>query len=157
MMNRLRNTLSKIHFFSIIFNERAKLIIMEALLVFIIAIGIVILQIIMIAKFFQIAADVRDIKNIQSRRMTENTTKTDNISIDSNPNYSLNGEDVTFRDGLTGKIKIYPGYSECSIITEDGYELLYNNREYAITALHDYLKNHIESQNGLYTKRKYKS
>ena len=80
---------------------------MEALLVFIIAIGIVILQIIMIAKFFQIAADVRDIKNIQSRRMTENTTKTGNISIDSNPNYSLNGEDVTFRDGLTGKIKIY--------------------------------------------------
>ena len=78
---------------------------MEALLVFIIAIGIVILQIIMIAKFFQIAADVRDIKNIQSRRMTENTTKTGNISIDSNPNYSLNGEDVTFRDGLTGKIK----------------------------------------------------
>ena len=130
---------------------------MEALLVLIIAIGIVILQIIMIAKFFQIAADVRDIKNIQSRRMTENTTKTGNISIDSNPNYSLNGEDVTFRDGLTGKIKIYPGYSECSIITEDGYELLYNNREYAITALHDYLKNHIESQNGLYTKRKYKS
>ena len=81
-MNRLRNTLSKIHFFSIIFNERAKLIIMEALLVFIIAIGIVILQIIMIAKFFQIAADVRDIKNIQSRRMTENTTKTGNISND---------------------------------------------------------------------------
>lgn len=129
---------------------------MEFLLVFIISVGIVILQIIMIMKFFQIAADVREIKNIQLTRMTGNSKETETDKV-SNPDYSLNGEDVTFPDGLTGKIKIYPGYSECSIITEDGYELLYNNKDYAIAALHDYLKNHIENQNGLYTKRIYKS
>lgn len=133
------------------------------LLVFI-AVGI--LQIVMIIKFFQIASDVREIKNMQVNACKQVVSsslsfgKTD-ISFDEKLEcardftYSRNGENINFSDGFSGKIKIYTGYPECSIITDENYELLYNNMDYAIAALHDYLKDHIERQEGLYKKRKY--
>lgn len=31
---------------------------------------------------------------------------------------------VKFADGISGRVKLYPGYSTCAVITKEGYELL---------------------------------
>ena len=70
--------------------------------------------------------------------------------------YCINGKNVEYSDGIKGTLKIYPGYPECGVITDDGFELLYTNVYYACEALHQYLTEKTESSNGLYEKRQNK-
>lgn len=53
--------------------------------------------------------------------------------------YTKKGQDIVFSDGVKGRIKTYPGYLACSVVTKDGFELLYNNENAAISALYLYL------------------
>lgn len=61
---------------------------------------------------------------------------------------------VKFADGISGRVKLYPGYSTCAVITKEGYELLYNTRDAAVRALHAYLETGAELKSDLCEKRK---
>ena len=60
---------------------------------------------------------------------------------------------IDFKDGLYGVIRVYPRYESCSVFTKEGFDLLYNNQEAAINALHEYLRSGEELQTQLYEKR----
>lgn len=71
--------------------------------------------------------------------------------------YNISGGDVEFADGLKGKIISYSGYyNMCSVVTDDNFELLYKDFDFAVAALHAYLVDKTELQDGLYEKRPYK-
>lgn len=115
-----------------------------------------ILQIILFFKVWEMTNNVEKITQILTSANKTTDTKNDNTrSMDHDKtSCQQNDEKITFSDGLCGRIKPYPGYPESGVITKDGYELLYNNREAAINALHEYLKNGSELQTELYEKRR---
>ena len=63
---------------------------------------------------------------------------------------------VNFSDGKTGIVVKYPGYPECSIITDNNFELLYQDLNAAIYALYTYLISNKEATESLIEKRQYK-
>lgn len=63
---------------------------------------------------------------------------------------------VEFSDGNKGCIKEYPGYNECSVLTNHGFELLYEDRDTALYALYTLCTTGKESGRKLLRKRPYK-
>lgn len=151
---------------------------MEELSIFLVFVGIIatVIQIIVLVKFFQMASDIRAIRGIQERRCdsacdgqpvseangrprtSDSPAKASEVKSGSvgELSYTLSGDTVEFVDGLKGKIVRYQGYKECSVITDDNFELLYNDFDCAIAALHAYLLDKSTLQEGLYEKRQYK-
>lgn len=113
-----------------------------------------ILQIILFFKIWKMTNNVEKIAQIMSSTNKTIDNKNNNTQANDQVSSQQSDEKITFSDGLCGRIKPYPGYPESGVITKDGYELLYNNREAAINALHEYLKNGSESQTELYEKRR---
>lgn len=125
-----------------------------------------ILYIVIVVKFFQMASDIRTIKNIQLRSLpippTERASNGERIA-DSEEvtgkigliTYSSIGNNVEFSDGIKGEILRYSGFSECSVI-DDGYEYLYNDIYYAIEALYSHKTTNTFPDKGLYEKRQFK-
>lgn len=113
-----------------------------------------ILQIILFFKIWKMTNNVEKIAQIMSSANKTIDNKNNNTQANDQISSQQSDEKITFSDGLCGRIKPYPGYPESGVITKDGYELLYNNREAAINALHEYLKNGSESQTELYEKRR---
>lgn len=151
---------------------------MEELSIFLVFVGIIatVIQIIVLVKFFQMASDIRAIRGIQERRCdsacdghpvsvangrprtSASPAKASEVKSGSvgDSSYTLSGDQVKFADGLKGKIIKHQGYKECSVITDDNFELLYNDFDYAVAALHAYLLDKSILQEGLYEKRQYK-
>ncbi|WP_298061394.1 hypothetical protein [uncultured Rikenella sp.] len=80
-----------------------------------IALGLLVLQILMIVKFFQIAADVRGVKNLLAEQFkkeplpeTSPETRSEGVlppySEISTPPYQVEGDNVVFEDGVYGTI-----------------------------------------------------
>lgn len=113
-----------------------------------------IVQIILFFKIWKMTNNVEKIAQIMSSANKTIDNKNNNTQANDQISSQQSDEKITFSDGLCGRIKPYPGYPESGVITKDGYELLYNNREAAINALHEYLKNGSESQTELYEKRR---
>lgn len=113
-----------------------------------------ILQIILFFKVWEMTNNVEKIAQIMASANKTIDNKNNNTQANDQVSSQQSDEKITFSDGLCGRIKPYPGYPESGVITKDGYELLYNNREAAINALHEYLKNGSESQTELYEKRR---
>lgn len=113
-----------------------------------------ILQIILFFKIWKMTNNVEKIAQIMASANKTIDNKNNNTQANDQISSQQSDEKITFSDGLCGRIKPYPGYPESGVITKDGYELLYNNREAAINALHEYLKNGSESQTELYEKRR---
>ena len=140
---------------------------MESITIFISVIFMVfgILQIILFFKLWEMTNDVKLLRNHFVSQAEANTPlqKSDSPSkpipgiINNNGiTYIINGKNVEYSDGIKGTLKIYPGYPECGVITDDGFELLYTNVYYACEDLHQYLTEKTESSNGLYEKRQNK-
>lgn len=122
-----------------------------------------IISIIMIVKFFKISSDLRALKkhfipDVEDNNDTQTypiTTKTDGAFKIKGAEITstVESESVLFSDGVTGQVKIYPNFVECGILTDDGFEILYNNIHLACWALYIYKLDKTESSNGFYKKR----
>lgn len=130
-------------------------------------IGIVMLVfgILQIILFFKLWGMTNDVKSIKNHLISQLGTKT-HSQISNSPSkpvpgviktngvtYTVTGKDVEYSDGIKGTLKTYPGYSECGVITDDGFELLYNDVYYASEALYQYITKKTECPKGLYEKR----
>lgn len=143
---------------------------MEAFYTFMVLLVLVI-NLIVLIKFFQMVSDIRSIKIMQERVcniapggiasggvLVDKTVPSIVVTKESigDLKYNVSGGDVEFADGLKGRIVRYNGYKECSVITDDNFELLYNDFDFAVVALHAYLVDKTELQEELYEKRPYK-
>ena len=132
------------------------------LLVSIILIVFGVLQIILFFKLWGMTNDVRSLKNhlisqLGAKPHTQASTSPSEpvpgVIKNNGISYTVTGKDVEYSDGTKGSLKTYPGYPECGVITDDGFELLYNDVYYASEALYQYITKKTESPNGLYEKR----
>lgn len=132
------------------------------LLVSIILIVFGVLQIILFFKLWGMTNDVRLLKNHllsqlgakpHSQASSSPSEPTPGVIKNNGVTYTVTGKDVEYSDGIKGVLKTYPGYPECGVITDDGFELLYNDVFYASEALYQYITKKIESPKGLYEKR----
>jgi hypothetical protein len=109
----------------------------------------------------KIAGNLRDVVlNSHSSSTMHTPASSDAVSTeDSKPTYAnkskgityaVYGSVVTFSDGIKGEIKQYS--TQCSFITEDNFELLYQDLDCACIALYAYLTTHKELQAGLVLK-----
>lgn len=124
-----------------------------------IGIAVIVLLTITIVKFFQMASDIKTIKNIQLKSFwsstpsqispAERSSCEDEITGKCGQvTYSIKGNNVEFSDGVKGKIFRYDGFGECSIITDDNLELMYKDIYYAVEALYAYRTGNTVSKNG---------
>lgn len=119
------------------------------------ALGLLVLQILMIIKFFQIAADVNTIKSwLTEQSKTKQTNISQNMDavpiestvegsttkIGNECGYAQEGETIIFNDGLSGKIQ--KRFGEWWIYTNRGNQS-FADKETAIQRLH---KDLIEQQ-----------
>ena len=132
------------------------------LLVSIILIVFGVLQIILFFKLWGMTNDVRSLKNhlisqLGAKPHTQASTSPSEpvpgVIKNNGISHTVTGKDVEYSDGTKGSLKTYPGYPECGVITDDGFELLYNDVYYASEALYQYITKKTESPNGLYEKR----
>ncbi|WP_304709073.1 hypothetical protein [uncultured Rikenella sp.] len=113
-----------------------------------VALGLLVLQILMIAKFFQIAADISAIKNWlmgqgsakeiivnvpQNPEPHEQTLPETTPSNETEPWYRQEGETIIFNDGLSGKLQ--KRFGEWWIYTDRGNQS-FTDKEMAIRRLH---------------------
>lgn len=116
--------------------------------------------IVLIVKFFQLTNDLREVKLFLFRSL-KNSHKTLNHdlalenfeAIEEIPPFSIEGDNVIFSDGKKGKIRKYP--IKCSFYDDMRKEIIYNNRQAAISALYIYLTTSKISDKDKYDPTKY--
>lgn len=147
---------------------------MEEFLIILAIIACIIICILPIILFFKVWAMTNDVKKIADTvcrgSETSSTTSTYGGSAPAaveqaddsdapkdtgevNDPKNANTIIVRFEDGLVGRLKTYPGYPQYSVITKNGFELLYANKNAALKALSEYLRQGTESQVLLQEKR----
>ena len=107
------------------------------------AIVVVVLQIIMIVKFFQMASDIRNLRNLEFEKFKEqhvpkwelNDSPFADVEM---PDYSLNGDLVTFDDGKRGWI--YQEFGTFSFIDNEEQQVFCYSRKEAIRGLYHTLR-----------------
>lgn len=115
-----------------------------------VALGLLVLQILMIAKFFQIAADVRGMKDLLAehyKKESETSQKEDSIvgtqpsyAEITIPSYQVDGECVTFEDGLRGNV--LEKFGAFSFEDLQGKRIYCKTQEEAVKGLYYILTHH---------------
>lgn len=114
-------------------------------------IAVVVLQIIMIAKFFQMAADIRNLRNVAFTDYQERHTpkwKSDNSpfsEVKVPPYVQGDGDVIFFEDGKQGII--YQEFGTFSFIDNDEIQVFCHSKKEAIRGLYHALSQQKESEN----------
>ncbi len=138
---------------------------METIYVIFAAIVIVcaILQIILFFKVWGMTNDIEKITNIvchKSETSATTPTRSSTVALADDMPTPKEEKDpeiantiiVRFDNETVGRLKTYPRYPQHSVITKDGFELLYENKNAALKALEEYLLS--ARSHGLHCRRK---
>lgn len=122
-------------------------------------IALIVLQVLLIVKFFQMASDIKTIKTIQMKDLptaicAETFSGKVYVTSSSTPvDYVVENNLVKFSTGKSDKIVRYDGVNECSFVINNTQELMYCNVYDAIDALYVYLYINEIRTKGLIAKR----